>query len=76
MKLDTNDHQKIFDLAKDKIDTFDNEFFEKNLRKKIGCTEINRKNSCDFLEVKVSNNKIKKLPRPKNLIKIKNKFMK
>jgi len=28
------------------------------------------------LEVKVSNNKIKKLPRPKNLIKIKNQFMK
>ena len=49
LKLDTNDHQKIFDLAKDKIDTFDNEFFEKNLRKKIGCTDINRKNTSDFL---------------------------
>jgi len=29
-----------------------------------------------FLEVKVSNSKIKKLPRPTNLIKIKNQFMK
>lgn len=29
-----------------------------------------------FLEVKVSNNKIKNLPRPVNLINIKNKFMK
>ena len=29
-----------------------------------------------FLEVKVSNNKINNLPRPKNLIKIKNLFMK
>lgn len=29
-----------------------------------------------FLEVKVGNNKIKKLPRPKNLIKIKDYFMK
>ena len=29
-----------------------------------------------FLEVKVANSKIKKLPRPKNLIKIKNEFMK
>ena len=33
-------------------------------------------NSLNFLEVKVSNSKIKKLPRPKNLIKIKNQFMK
>ena len=29
-----------------------------------------------FLEVKVTNSKIKKLPRPDNLIKIKNQFMK
>ena len=29
-----------------------------------------------FLEVKVTNSKIKKLPRPINLIKIKNQFMK
>ncbi len=29
-----------------------------------------------FLEVKVTNSKIKKLPRPDNLVKIKNQFMK
>ena len=33
-------------------------------------------NSLNFLEVKISNNKIKKLPRPTNLIKIKKLFMK
>ena len=33
-------------------------------------------NSLNFLEVKVTNSKIKNLPRPKNLIKIKNQFMK
>ena len=33
-------------------------------------------NSLNFLEVRVSNSKIKKLPRPKDLIKIKNQFMK
>ena len=32
--------------------------------------------SLNFLEVRVTNNKIKNLPRPKNLIKIKDKFMK
>ena len=32
--------------------------------------------SLNFLEVKISNSKIKKLPRPENLIKIKNEFMK
>ena len=32
--------------------------------------------SLSFLEVKISNSKIKKLPRPSNLIKIKNQFMK
>ena len=31
--------------------------------------------SLNFLEVKISNNKIKKLPRPSDLIKIKNKFI-
>ena len=36
---------------------------------------IKSKNT-SFLEVKVTNNKIKKLPRPENLIKIKNEFMK
>ena len=33
-------------------------------------------NNLTFLETKVANNKIKKLPRPANLIKIKNQFMK
>ena len=33
-------------------------------------------NGLNFLEVKVTNSKIKNLPRPKNLIKIKNQFMK
>lgn len=33
-------------------------------------------NGLKFLEVKVTNSKIKNLPRPKNLIKIKNQFMK
>ena len=33
-------------------------------------------NSLSFLEVKVTNSKIKKLPRPKDLITIKNQFMK
>ena len=33
-------------------------------------------NNLSFLEVKVSNSKIKKLPRPIDLIKIKNQFMK
>jgi len=33
-------------------------------------------NSLSFLEVKISNSKIKKLPRPVDLIKIKNLFMK
>ena len=32
-------------------------------------------NSLNFLEVKVSNSKIKKLPRPTDLIKIKKIFM-
>ena len=34
-----------------------------------------KKNSLNFLEVKINNSKIKKLPRPSNLIKIKNKFI-
>ena len=46
----------------------------KNLKKNIK-NFLNGKN-LNFLEVKVSNNKTKKLPRPKNLIKIKNLFMK
>ncbi len=55
---------KKFYLIKDKY----------NLEKKI-INFLNQK-SLSFLEVKVTNSKTKKLPRPKNLIKIKNKFMK
>jgi len=47
---------------------------DKNLRKNIK-SFLTGKN-LNFLEVKVSNSKIKKLPRPTNLIKIKNLFMK
>ncbi len=45
-----------------------------NLKKKIR-SFLNQKN-LSFLEVKITNSKIKKLPRPKNLIEIKKKFMK
>jgi phosphonopyruvate decarboxylase len=47
---------------------------DKNLKKNI--QKFLKGNSLNFLEVKVSNSKIKKLPRPTNLIKIKNLFMK
>lgn len=46
---------------------------QKNLNKNI--QKFLNKNSLSFLEVKVSNSKIKNLPRPKNLIEIKNQFM-
>jgi len=46
----------------------------KNLKKKI--KDFLSGNSLSFLEVKIGNSKIKKLPRPTNLIKIKNQFMK
>ena len=46
----------------------------KNLKKKI--KDFLLGNSLSFLEVKIGNSKIKKLPRPTNLIKIKNQFMK
>jgi phosphonopyruvate decarboxylase len=46
----------------------------KNLKKKIKSFLLEK--SLSFLEVKVGNSKIKKLPRPTNLIKIKNQFMK
>lgn len=46
---------------------------KKNLKKKIK-NFLNEK-SLSFLEVKISNNKSKKLPRPKNLIKLKKTFM-
>lgn len=45
-----------------------------NLKKKL--KKFLSSNSLSFLEVKVGNSKIKKLPRPSNLIKIKNQFMK
>ena len=46
---------------------------QKNLKKNI--QKFLNKNFLSFLEVRVSNSKIKNLPRPKNLIKIKNQFM-
>ena len=47
---------------------------ENNLKKKIKTFLSEKKLS--FLEVKISNSKIKKLPRPNDLIKIKKLFMK
>ena len=47
---------------------------DKNLKKNI--QKFLKGNTLNFLEVKVSNSKIKKLPRPTNLIKIKKLFMK
>ena len=47
---------------------------DKNLKNNI--QKFLKGNSLNFLEVKVSNSKIKKLPRPTDLIKIKNLFMK
>ena len=46
---------------------------KKNIQKII--KSFLKKNSLNFLEVKINNSKIKKLPRPSNLIKIKNKFI-
>tara|TARA_Y100000768_G_scaffold209515_1_gene157831 strand:- start:2030 stop:3124 length:1095 start_codon:yes stop_codon:yes gene_type:complete len=46
---------------------------QKNLKKNILNFLTSKKLS--FLEVKIANSKIKKLPRPKDLIKIKNQFM-
>ena len=47
---------------------------KRNLEKKL--TKFLKEDKLSFLEVKVSNSKIKKLPRPSDLIKIKNEFMK
>ena len=47
---------------------------DKNLKKNI--QKFLKDKSLSFLEVKVSNSKIKNLPRPKDLIKIKKLFMK
>ena len=46
----------------------------KNLKENI--KKFLSTNNLSFLEVKVSNSKTKNLPRPKDLIKIKNQFMK
>ena len=45
-----------------------------NLKKKIN--ELLNEKKTTFIEIKISNSKVKNLPRPNNLIKIKNKFMK
>ena len=47
---------------------------DKNLKKNI--QKFLKGDTLNFLEVKVSNSKIKKLPRPTNLVKIKKIFMK
>ena len=47
---------------------------KKNLKNNI--KSFLNKDSLNFLEVRVSNSKIKKLPRPTDLIDIKNQFMK
>tara|TARA_B110000027_G_scaffold23579_1_gene25494 strand:- start:890 stop:1990 length:1101 start_codon:yes stop_codon:yes gene_type:complete len=47
---------------------------DKNLKRNI--KKFLSGNSLNFLEVKVANSKIKNLPRPTDLIKIKNQFMK
>ena len=46
---------------------------EKNLERSI--KNFLSSNKLSFLEVKITNSKIKNLPRPKDLIKIKNQFM-
>tara|TARA_B110000438_G_C15248081_1_gene408570 strand:- start:245 stop:463 length:219 start_codon:yes stop_codon:yes gene_type:complete len=53
----------------------DNSFIKnrKNLKKNIKDFLFGKKLS--FLEIKMLNSKIKKLPRPTDLIKIKNQFM-
>ena len=56
---------------------FKNFYSIKNDKKlKITIQKFLNGKSLSFLEVKVSNNKIKKLPRPTDLIKIKKIFMK
>ena len=54
---------KKFSLIKDK----------KNLKKKL--ENFISSNELNFLEVRVSNSKMKNLPRPNNLINIKKQFM-
>ena len=48
----------------------DNKKLKENIKKFLSAKELS------FLEVKIGNNKIKKLPRPKDLIAIKDQFMK
>ena len=47
---------------------------DKNIKKTI--QKFLKGNSLNFLEVKVSNSKIEKLPRPTDLIKVKKMFIK
>ena len=73
-----NTHTNDIDLEKlSKSLGFKNFFSikdDKNMKKNI--QNFLKGNSLNFLEVKVSNSKIKKLPRPTDLIKIKKLFMK
>jgi phosphonopyruvate decarboxylase len=73
-----NTHANDIDFKKLSISLGFKKFYSindnKNLKKNIQ-NFLNRK-SLSFLEVKVSNSKIKKLPRPTDLIKIKKLFMK
>jgi len=73
-----NTHVNDIDLEKLSKSLGFKKFFsindDKNMKKKI--QNFLKGNSLNFLEVKVSNSKIKKLPRPTDLIKIKKIFMK
>ena len=72
-----NTHVNDIDLEKLSKSLGFKKFFsindDKNMKKKI--QNFLKGNSLNFLEVKVSNSKIKKLPRPTDLIKIKKIFM-
>ena len=48
---------------------------QNNKNLKINIKNFLNEKDLSFLEVKISNSKIKNLPRPENLIKIKNLFM-
>ena len=73
-----NTHVNDIDLEKLSKSLGFKKFFsindDKNMKKKI--QNFLKGNSLNFLEVKVSNSKIKKLPRPTDVIKIKKIFMK
>jgi len=72
-----NTHTNDIDLEKLSKSLGFKKFFsikdDKNMKKNI--QNFLKGNSLNFLEVKVSNSKIKKLPRPTDLIKIKKIFM-